>query len=39
MQIFLELQGLCGNLLDFFKIINVYQSFFTINTLFDKVNR
>ena len=34
MRIFLELQCL----VDYFRIINVYQFFFTLNILFDKVD-
>ena len=38
MRIFLELQCLVDYLVDYFRIINVYQFSFTLNILFDKVD-
>ena len=38
MRNFVELQCLVDDLVDFFRIIDVYQSFITLSILFDEVD-
>ena len=39
MQDYLELHCLVDDLVDFFRIINVYQCFFALHILFNEVDR